>query len=242
MGNGCEVSGKSLSASAESRLKWIRVMGAAVVLLLVAGVMLDSGSRHYAQKAMTPASAFPVSAILGQAPLKSNPVKSKPDARALLSQLPLIFEPNQGQTDPSVKFVSRGVGYSLFLDSTGAVLAMRTAQPASVGRSAASRNGSENAPNMESVRMTLVGSNPAAAIAGSDQLPGREQLLYRQRSQKVAHWAFRNLLAFITRVFIRESIWFSMEARAIWNTTSKLRPAPIRLKRNCSSMVRRNSN
>lgn len=173
MGNGCEVSGKSLSASAESRLKWIRVMSSAVVLLLVAGVMLGSGSRRYAQKAMTPASAFPVSAILGKAPLKSNPVKSKPDARALLSQLPLIFEPNQGQTDPSVKFVSRGAGYSLFLDSTEAVLAMRTAQPASVGRSAASRSGSVNAPSMESVRMTLVGSNPAAAIAGSDRLPGR---------------------------------------------------------------------
>ena len=172
MGNGCEVSGKSLSASAESRLKWIRVMGAAVVLLLVAGVMLGSGSRRYAQKAMTPASGFPLPAILGKAP-KSNPVKSKPDARALLSQLPLIFEPNQGQTDSSVKFVSHGAGYSLFLESTGAVLAMRTAKPASADRSAASQNGSGNGPNMESVRMTLVGSNPAAAVAGSDQLPGR---------------------------------------------------------------------
>ena len=129
MGNGCEVSGKSLSASTESRLKWIRVMGAAVVLLLVAGLVLGSGSRRYAQKAMTPASAFPVPAVLGKAQLNSSPVKSKPDARALLSQLPLIFEPNQGQTDPSVKFVSRGAGYSLFLDSTGAVLAMRTAKP-----------------------------------------------------------------------------------------------------------------
>src|SRR5579862_2786326 len=163
MGNGCEVSGKGLSASTESRLKWIRIMGAAVVLLLVAGAMLGLGSRRYAQKAMTPASGFPVPAVLGRVPLKSNPVKSKPDARALLSQLPLIFEPNQGQTDSSVKFVSRGAGYSLFLDSTGAMLAMRTAQPASAGRSGASRNGGENGPNMESVRMSLVGSNPAAA-------------------------------------------------------------------------------
>ncbi|MFZ1929210.1 MAG: SBBP repeat-containing protein [Candidatus Sulfotelmatobacter sp.] len=173
MGNGCEVSGRSLSASAESRLKWIRVMGAALVLLLVAGVMLGSGSRRYAQKAMTAASGSPVPAILGKAAVQSNAVKSKPDARALLSQLPLIFEPNQGQTDPSVKFVSRGPGYSLFLDSTGAVLAMRTAQPASTRRSAASRNESENGSSMESVRMTLVGSNSGAAIVGSDQLPGK---------------------------------------------------------------------
>jgi uncharacterized repeat protein (TIGR01451 family) len=173
MGNGCEVSGKGLSASTESRLKWIRIIGAAVVLLLVAGAMLGSGSRRYAQMAMTPASGFPPPAVLGQVPLKSNPVKSKPDARALLSQLPLIFEPNQGPTDQSVKFVSRGTGYSLFLDSTGAMLAMRTAQPASRSRSGTSQNGSGNGPNMESVRMSLVGSNPAAAISGSDRLPGR---------------------------------------------------------------------
>ena len=61
MGNGRALSGKSLSASAEGRSKWIRVMGAAVVLLLVAGLVLGSGSRRYAQKAMTPASGFPCS-------------------------------------------------------------------------------------------------------------------------------------------------------------------------------------
>jgi len=30
-------------------------------------------------------------------------------------QLPLVFERNQGQTDKSVSFLSRGSGYSLFL-------------------------------------------------------------------------------------------------------------------------------
>lgn len=34
------------------------------------------------------------------------------------SKLPLSFEPNQGQTNPHVKFVSRGHGYSLFLTAT----------------------------------------------------------------------------------------------------------------------------
>ena len=29
--------------------------------------------------------------------------------------LPMFFEANQGQTDPRVKFLSRGHGYSLFL-------------------------------------------------------------------------------------------------------------------------------
>jgi hypothetical protein len=159
MGNGRGFSGRGLSGrrvpgeSAESRLKWLRVMGAALVLVLVAGAMLGSGSRRSVRSAELPASTFP--AGFGKAAL------TKPDANALLSQIPLIFEPNHGQADSSVKFVSRGKGYSLFLDSTGAVLAMRT-----VPASAAQRG------NSESVRMTLVGANPTAVVAGSDRLPG----------------------------------------------------------------------
>ncbi len=39
-------------------------------------------------------------------------------------KLPLSFEANQGQTDRSVKFLSRGSGYSLFLTQDSAVLAL----------------------------------------------------------------------------------------------------------------------
>ena len=90
---------------------------------------------------------------------------------------------------PSVKFVSRGAGYSLFLDSTGAVLAMRTAQSCPCEAEAGRRGtGSENGPSMESVRMTLVGSDPAAAIAGSEQLPGKSNYFIGNDPKKVAHW------------------------------------------------------
>jgi len=155
MGNG---RGLLSGRSSERRLKWLHVMGAAVLLSLVACVILGFGSRHYGQKAVASSSRFPIPTAFAKAALKS-----KPDARALLGQLPMIFEPNQGQADSRVKFVSHGGGYSLFLDSTGAVLATR-AQSASQGQS-----GSRS---MESVRMTLVGSNPAAAVVGGDQLPG----------------------------------------------------------------------
>jgi hypothetical protein len=37
-------------------------------------------------------------------------------------RVPLAFEANQGQTDPHVKFVSRGPGYGLFLTTSEAVL------------------------------------------------------------------------------------------------------------------------
>src|SRR5258708_5744229 len=49
-----------------------------------------------------------------------------PKARIIESygKLPLSFELNQGQTDPAVKFLSRGSGYNLFLTSNEAVLAL----------------------------------------------------------------------------------------------------------------------
>ncbi|MFZ0318779.1 MAG: SBBP repeat-containing protein [Candidatus Sulfotelmatobacter sp.] len=133
----------------------VRITGAALILVLLAGAMVGWGSRRSAQTARVQASAFPLSAISGKAALKA-----KQDARTLLGQLPLIFEPNQGQADSGVQFVSRGSGYGLYLNSTGAVLAMRTA-----GKSG-------TAPGVEAVRMTLVGANPKAVVAGNERLPG----------------------------------------------------------------------
>jgi uncharacterized repeat protein (TIGR01451 family) len=156
MGNGRGLSGQGLPGRLSGRrLQWTRIMGAVLVLLLVAGAMLGSGSRRSGQKATAQASGFPT-------PFGKAPANSKLDARAILGQLPLIFEPNQGQSDSSVKFVSHGAGYGLYLDSTGAVLAMRTPQPSAQtkGRS------------VELVRMTLVGANPSAIIAGTQELPG----------------------------------------------------------------------
>lgn len=44
-----------------------------------------------------------------------------------LTRLPLSFERNEGQTDPSVKFLSHGHGYTLFLSEEDATLALRPA-------------------------------------------------------------------------------------------------------------------
>jgi len=71
-------------------------------------------------------------------------------------ELPLSFEANQGQTDPTVSFVSRGPGYTLFLTPTEAVLALR--QPDKGTRV---------------LRMKTAGATPAAMPAGVDRLPGR---------------------------------------------------------------------
>jgi hypothetical protein len=48
----------------------------------------------------------------------------EPSAQHQYGRLPLSFEANDGQTDPQVKFLSRGRGYSLFLTPTEAVLSL----------------------------------------------------------------------------------------------------------------------
>ena len=44
-------------------------------------------------------------------------------------KVPLSFEANRGQTDPRVKFLSRGSGYTLFLTGDEAVLSLRSPKP-----------------------------------------------------------------------------------------------------------------
>jgi hypothetical protein len=61
-------------------------------------------------------------------PKRSHPIASQ-GVSARFNQaygkLPLAFEPNQGQTDASVKFLARGSGYTLFITSQEAVLSLR---------------------------------------------------------------------------------------------------------------------
>ncbi|MFZ0953746.1 MAG: SBBP repeat-containing protein [Candidatus Sulfotelmatobacter sp.] len=158
---------KTLEKDSEKSLLWVRALAGLVVLLVAGSVLLGFGSRRYAEKSVAqhPASSIPALSRLS--------LKSKSQARAILGQLPLIFEPNQGQADPQVKFLAHGAGYSLFLDANSAVLAMQTA-PSS----------SSAAQHSQFVRMKLVGANPAAALAGADALPGKSNYIVGNDPQK----------------------------------------------------------
>jgi hypothetical protein len=79
-------------------------------------------------------------------------------------KLPLRFEANQGQTDASVRFLSRGAGYQLYLTGEGAVMAVN-------GPAARGRDGLQGRPQSAVVRMRLAGVK-AGAVEGEDQLPG----------------------------------------------------------------------
>ncbi len=96
-------------------------------------------------------------------------------------KLPLSFEPNVGQTDSRVRFLSRGRGYSLFLTRDGAVLTLqqpstkaaqgersRTSQPVT---QKPANNGEKE--RYAVLRVRLEGANPNAEPTGLDELPGK---------------------------------------------------------------------
>jgi len=97
----------------------------------------------------------------------SSAAQSKP-ARTVIESLPLAFELNQGQTDPRVKFLSRGNGYALFLTPDEMVLSL--AKPESRGTGV--------------LRMTLAGANPQPHLAGRGELPGKANYLIGNDSSK----------------------------------------------------------
>ena len=86
------------------------------------------------------------------------PHTSRQFALEAYGKLPLSFEVNQGQTDPQVRFVARGPGYTLLLKSTEAVLLPNHDRPGAL-------------------QMQLVGSNPQPAISGLEQVPGASNYL-----------------------------------------------------------------
>ena len=75
-------------------------------------------------------------------------------------KMPLVFEPNLGQTDESVKFISRGHGYGLFLTGSEAVLTLQKQEK-------------NNKPKNAVVRMQIEGANAAAKSVGLDETEGK---------------------------------------------------------------------
>ena len=83
---------------------------------------------------------------------------------AAFAKLPLIFEANQGQTDPQVRFLSRGPGYTLFLTPDEAVFNFRAQSVA----------GQEPvAVKLSTLRMRLLDANPQPEISGLDPVSTR---------------------------------------------------------------------
>ncbi len=116
--------------------------------------------------------------LMGRAGRTTNPhvvASSKPTLEDY-RKLPVYFEQNRGQTDPRVRYVSRGPGYTVFLTGAGAVLALKRAVevPAALAR-AKVKAGERPAVKFQvaSVWLNLVGARADARIEGIDRLEGR---------------------------------------------------------------------
>src|SRR3989442_1243037 len=121
--------------------------------------------------ALALASCAPASATR---PSTETPQASKPQVLAAYGKLPLSFEANQGQTDPKAKFLSRGRGYTLFLTSTEAVLTLTKADAHAKRKISGDARLVEPEKRAGTVlRMKFVGANPAPAVAGVGELPGK---------------------------------------------------------------------
>src|SRR6266508_5672374 len=79
--------------------------------------------------------------------------------RPSLARLPLAFEPNLGQADTPVRFVSRAPGYAMFLTDAESVLVLGADE---------STRGSRPV-----LRIRWIGGEAHPGISGLKQLPGR---------------------------------------------------------------------
>ncbi len=91
-------------------------------------------------------------------------------------KLPLSFEANNGQVDDSVKFLSRGYGYTLYLTASEAVLSLRRISEAKDDLHALR----DDPPireikqvDNEVIRLKNIGTNPDPLITGLEELPGK---------------------------------------------------------------------
>jgi hypothetical protein len=124
-----------------------RVAGATALLILLGAIALALGARAGNRFSLSQRYRGPAS--------PSNPTTSSP-ALVAYRHLPLIFERNQGQSDPRVKFLAHGSGYGLFFTKDSAVLSFRP----SVHSSSA-------------LSMELVNANSRSEVKGTDHLPGK---------------------------------------------------------------------
>ena len=117
------------------------------------------------------------SAVIADGPKASAAKTSSSKIVRGFGNLPLSFEPNRGQSDPRVKFISRAHNETLFLTQTGATIAMTIPHVpdyhglVSLGGAAAGVKKAAfrmPSPRVESsaVRMEFVGASRSAKIEG----------------------------------------------------------------------------
>ncbi|HEU4388988.1 MAG TPA: SBBP repeat-containing protein, partial [Blastocatellia bacterium] len=157
------VVGMVFIAASRSRPKALR-RNAGRVLVVLLSVTTVANSRQRSETGHEPKRD-------GLIPLAKDHLTNIP------GKMPISFEPNQGQTDPRVRFIARGEDYSVYLTSTEVVLALATRKRGNAllrGEGIAHTPG-DPFPQQAStsncvLRMKLLGANPEPSIYGLDRL------------------------------------------------------------------------
>jgi hypothetical protein len=114
---------------------------------------------------------------------QQNPEELRKQATNEIAGLPLYFEANRGQVDPSVRYLARSGSYSLFLTNDAAVFSLISGemnQRAPAGRLTVAHDG-ETKLTESAVRARLVGANPHPEVEGLEPLPARVNCLIGER-------------------------------------------------------------
>jgi hypothetical protein len=131
------------------------------LLSLTAAAGRASHKHFNASSAKTSAPAAPRAEAVDEA--------TRARVREAYDNLPLSFEENRGQVDAEVRYLSRGLGYALFLTQTEAVLSLQRADAGGRREKGAPRRlrdtrPAARPPQPDVLRMKLKGANPAPAV------------------------------------------------------------------------------
>jgi hypothetical protein len=173
------------SARGLVRARWVVLTLIAVAMVVFALGPAKSFIHHDDARTVSVARPMPQPAAVTPA--------TRARVNASFAALPLAFEANQGQTDPQVKYMARGNGYTLFLTSGDAVLSLASASPSAQSRPKEMmqrrlpgysretkrlirRSRTQSRPRPSSIatlRMHVVGGKSNAEIVGSDRLSSK---------------------------------------------------------------------
>jgi uncharacterized repeat protein (TIGR01451 family) len=154
---------------------WFRRIGrSCAVLMLCLFVHFSSALPEYRLAAQTKQTQGNAS--------RPAPAPSPQDRQIAASAIhvPLFFEANEGQTDPSVRYLTRSDGYTMFLTPTETVLVEGNAGEKTgekfAGLSAPFWKGAKSS-GKSVLRMKLLGANSAPEFQGLQELPGKVNYL-----------------------------------------------------------------
>jgi len=100
-------------------------------------------------------------------PSPQNPILPR-HVQPSYGKLSLAFEANQGQTDPQVKFLAHGSGYTIFLTAGQMVLDLRPSAVLSNAAKSSAAPAASQKTTSAVIQINMVGANPNPKVAGED--------------------------------------------------------------------------